>query len=310
VTNPDEIHIVAAQQEKIIDTPSTPAALALAPSPGMIPPAGGSSFLAIAGQREVVAPTGGSWSADIIVIGVEDAQREIRPPKFTPANVTVTGWNANGFTISGPAPASDQIVTVETARIADNTPARAQLRVAAATISDPDIPDALYAGETYPLDFRARGVDDGAIRVRVKERGKLVEEGGAQVSYRPTLPGSVEFEWYVSGQLVRRIDRVVSTLPVPTIAAVKRETEDRAIVETRSYGSIAGRANKVNLRILDGNVGDEPEEIDYRYDAASKMHTQRWRVWRHSPERDFSFTAWAIDQRGSAFAKQQRFVVP
>jgi hypothetical protein len=309
VTNPNQIHAVVARQQQIPDTPSTPI-LATVPRPGSIDPAvAGSTFKVIAGQDEVYA-VGGKWSAKVIVGGVVNPQTDVIAT-FEPSNVRIIGWDRDGFVIGGELPKGRQVVRVTATRKSDMSPSGTQITVAAAGLQDPRLPDDLYTGERYDLDFGTNDIDPSQIRVRILENGKVVTEAPyATVEYTPVTTGRVVFERYINGALAGRYNATARALPYPSIGAVRKETDDRATIVTRSYGTISGRENKVSLRIVDGNVRDDAEEIEYRYDKATKTHIQTWRVWRQSEEREFAFTVWAIDLRGSGSATKQRFVVP
>lgn len=306
VTNPNQIHAVAAKQQAIPDTPLTPTVLATVPSPMSDVPATGGSFRIDAGQERVPAIPGRVWSNKLIFSGITDFDAQIAELTVQPSTVRKVKTIGGSIVLEGPSFGTPmQTVTVSARRRSDGQTASAIFDVVTGKLSDPEIPPDMYAGESYTLKFGTDGIEQSAIGVRVKEQGRLVAEGGAVISYRPSVGGVVSFEREVNGRPAGTYSATIRSLPFPVINW-KKENEEHGIVTTKSYGNVSGRPNKVVLKIIDGNAADEPEEIDYDFDERTKTHTQTWRVWRQSAEKSFGFTAWALDRRGSGSATKRR----
>jgi hypothetical protein len=302
VTSASQIHQAIAAQQKIPDTPSTPSVLATAPTPGSAT-FGGEPFAMDLKQDQVFIASGQRWTNTVYFSGVRNVGADVTL-RVEPESVERIAASNGTVTLAGKA-TGDQKITV-TATRADGLTSQRTFMVATGRLDAPSIPGTLFAGETYRYDFRSDDVDPATIAVRVLENNKVVLTGGAMISYTPRLTGSVVFERLLNGSVYDRQEATIAALPYPAFTDWKAEDRDHAIITTKSYGTVGGQVNKAVLKILDGNAADDPEEISYVDDPVTKAHIQKWRVWRQSPDKEFSVVAWVMDQRGSASAKKQR----
>ncbi|HVK39432.1 MAG TPA: hypothetical protein VNA88_12915 [Candidatus Kapabacteria bacterium] len=309
VTNPNQIHAVAARQQQLPDTPSSPAALATVPSPVDDLPITGGTFAIVAGSDRVTAFPGRAWRNKVVFSGVTDFESQIEELTVAPSTVRKVSTSGGTLVLEGPSFGSPmQTVTISARRRSDGRSASESFDVMTGRLSDPVIPSDMYAGETYTLKFGTDGVEPGTISVRAREQGRVVAEGGAVLSYRPRVTGVVTFEREINGRPAGTYDATIRALPFPVLNW-KKENAEHGIVTAKSYGTVDGRPNKVELKILDGNAADEPELIADDFDEETKTHIRTWRVWRQSPEKEFSFLAWAIDRRGSASGTKRRIIL-
>ena len=306
VTNPNMVHAVVAQQQRIADTPSS--TLLASASPALLPPVAGSSFSIEPGQDHLRVAAGQEWRTKLVFNGITNVDAEIEQLTFDPP--TVRRERTSGGTVylvGGAITTGERTITASARRRADGRVATASFTISAGKLTEPSIPRDLYSGESYTLNFGADDVPSSLISVRVKENGKVVIDNGPSViSYRPRSLGAATFERFVDGRIAGTYEATVSALPFPVFTGHTAEADDRGLITTKSYGMYEGRPNKVVLKVLDGNVADEPEEVDYRYDEKTKTHIQRWRVWRQSADKEFILTAWAMDRRGSGSATKKR----
>ncbi|MBC8144664.1 MAG: hypothetical protein H7X80_03700, partial [bacterium] len=261
------------------------------------------------GQPRVMVTAGQRWSTRVVLSGIGNVDQEIDQLTFEPPTVRQTSSSGGTIDLAGPAFGSpEQTVSITARRRSDGRIAKATFAVSTGKLSDPAIPSDMYLGEAYTLDFGADGIDASQISVRVKENGKQVmTDGPAVLSYRPRSVGAATFERLIGGRAAGSYNVSIGALPFPIFTAYTRETDERGFITTKSYGTIAGRPNKVVLKIIDGNTSDDqPQEVDYEYDKPTKAHVQKWRVTRRFADKDFAVTAWAMDQRGSTSGTKRR----
>lgn len=308
VSDSSMVHAVVEKQRGIPDT-STLGFLGRSPYPGAAPSYSVGPFDAVPGQQPVMVSAGQRWTNRIVFSGITNVDTELDPPTFEPSSIRKSGSSGGVIELSGPAFASpEQTVTVTARRRSDGRIASTTFVVKTGKLSSPSVPTDLFVGETYTINFGADDVDASQITIRVKENGKLVlNDEPALLTYRPRSAGSATFERYVSGRLESHYDAAITPLPLPIVIAIRKESSDRGVITTKSYGTFAGKANMAVLTIPDGNTSDiQPKEIDYKYDKPSRAHVQTWLVRRRHADQDFAVTAWTWDQRGSAVRTERR----
>ncbi|MGE3802163.1 MAG: hypothetical protein AB7H80_14190 [Candidatus Kapaibacterium sp.] len=161
----------------------------------------------------------------------------------------------------------------------------------------PSVPDIMYTGETYNLDFTSSGIDGGKITVSISENGQPAQSRPARISFRPTASsGKVVFSRFVDGKFLDSKEVNVKPLPKPIISITGNSVY--ATIEVTAYGTVNGQPNRPVLQILSGNAS-EPEEGKPIVDETNRLTKKVWTVRPRSTSERFEFKARAWDLRGS-----------
>lgn len=226
-----------------------------------------------------------------------------------PPGITIVSQTPTLIELSGPAPANgERVVTLTATRRSDGRTGSVSFAVRSATLPSPDIAQSMFVGQSYRLDFSVPDIPSENIAVEVIENDKVIisrNDRRSVITYQPSGPGRVEFVRYVDDQRVDVSDAELRALPLPNLQQQRAQSNNtEVILTTTCYGMVSGLPNRCRLVVQDGNVLD-PEQMDQRFDEKNKITTQTWRLRRRDAGQEFTFTAYALDQRGSGTGKSK-----
>ncbi|MBL0332812.1 MAG: hypothetical protein IPP65_08285 [Chlorobi bacterium] len=240
-----------------------------------------------------------TWNNKILVTGAL-ANKDIE--FFIKGNAEISSRTQTSIVLTGIAPIIGESKVEVTAKRKDGRIATSYFQINTTPLIPPQIPKTLIAGETYRFDFTSDGTPNDQISLAVFENEKLVlsnNQTSAIVSYTPVNQGKLLIKRYISNQKSDEFAIDIVTAPKPNISQPK-QIADEAIVTTTSFGKFKGLPNKAKLIVDSGNALD-PEEVTekYRFDNVNQSHIQTWRIKIKDKNQDFTFHAYALDQRGS-----------
>jgi hypothetical protein len=185
-------------------------------------------------------------------------------------------------------------------------PVETRFTVNSRPLDDPKLPQNFFPEAQYQLDFSSNGVPNPEISVDIFVNGELyAKDRPASINFiPPSTARTVRFVRSVGNREFDKFGVEVLPLPVPEISKpVFKKGDDIATVQTTSYGIYKGRPNTAELKVAEGNAED-PELVSTQ-ELSGFTHVQTWRIRRHDPDRSFSFSLNAIDQRGSGSGKSR-----
>jgi|GEM_PF-2321187 len=212
-----------------------------------------------------------------------------------------------------PTDGKDLVVTLTATRRSDKLSIPVTFTVRPTTVTAPTLPELFMVGNTYRLDFSAKGIQDGQIAVEVIENDRSVidrNEGGATLLYTPSATGRVQFVRYIDGQLIDKFPKKIVPIPLPTISKPVPEGTDAVLIQTTAYGTVKGQQNQAQLIIDEGEV-DDPELLSTKTNDTDKSVTKVWRV-RKQRGGQIIIQCHAVDLRGSRAGRSDaegRFVI-
>lgn len=226
-----------------------------------------------------------------------------------PPGINIVSQTPTLVELSGQAPLNgERLVTLTATRRSDGRTGSITFAVRSATLPSPDIAQSMFVGQSYRLDFSVPDIPSENMAVEVIENDKIIisrNERRSVIVYQPSGTGRVDFVRYMDDQRIDAIDAEIRTLPLPSMQQQRAQSNDTEVIMTTTcYGMVGGMPNRCRLVVQDGNVLD-PEQMDQRYDEKNKMMTQTWRLRRRDTGQEFTFTAYALDQRGSGSGKSK-----
>ena len=262
---------------------------------------GSSGFRATPTNDVVTAPPGGTWQQRVAVYGSTSGVRASGAP-----GVRVSSSGTNYVDLVGTAPSSGEKEVQVSIKTPSGESAVVSFIVRASPLTDAQIPQVMYTGESYPLNFTSEGVDVNSITVSIIENGRRKAQNHSPIlEYRPSeTSGIVTFERYVDGKLADSYKATLRTLPKPIIT-IREEGKNSLLIETTTYGQINGRNNSAICRIASGNAKD-PEIVDTKVDNVNKRIRTTWKVESKNPSQEFAFKLHVWDQRGQKQSRVER----
>ncbi len=265
-------------------------------------PPGSAGFRAIPNRDALNAPPGGTWKNRVSIFGVSRTSN-IRV-SGTPG-VRISSAGANYLDLVGPAPSTGQ----KKVRVSLNAPNGGSVIVSfvvnARDLDDVRIPQVMYAGETYSLDFSSDGVDINLLSVSVIENGRTdIQNHSPILEYTPKAnSGQVVFQRYVDGKFYDSKPATLRSLPKPTIT-IGEKRGNGVLIETVTYGTINGRDNTAVCRVASGNAED-PELVDTQINWFTRHIRMIWKIEPKDPSQRLAFKLHVWDQRGQKHSREE-----
>lgn len=255
----------------------------------------------------VTVKPGFPWTNEIRIDGQPGGMIEWR---YSP-NAQPTARSSINLKLRGTSPVSGaEEVFVTAIRTADGMTATAQFTVSPEPVDDirVRVPQVMYVGEKYTLDFRGAVPAGEVVDLIVNEGGESqrINSVSSAFPYTPRSRGKVDFTRSANGT-TREFSILVEQRPLPDAPTLVSKSEDEMIIRTVCYGRIGNQPNRTNLVIEKGNAETPIEIMEARTaDELNRKYTQQWRVRRKPDGERFAFTAYALDQRGSSGGKSAK----
>lgn len=265
----------------------------------------GSRFSVVATRQTITSPPGEKWSQRLLVAGTTGQQLLLD----VPPGVDIAGRGDDYIDLTGTAPRSGESRLRVLARSpSGGQPIEAYFTVSTTTLSDPKgLPQTLYQGNSYSVDFSTAGINEASISVNIVENGKPVAQNkGASFNYIPSSSGRVEFLRFVDGKPFGEYAYDVEPYPSAVIGRFNEMEDGSVVVTTTILSSYKGAPNVPQFRIDKGNAKD-PVFIGSRLDAATGRIETTWKIVPKNPSEPFEFTVRAWDMRGREFSTTQTY---
>ena len=256
----------------------------------------------------VKVPLGSAWEQRLIILGPNPSEVSFSLPR----DVEVISRGADHVYVGGTATRDENRVINIGVSAPNRQSTQVSFRLETSSLNAPsDLPEAFFPGDSYTLDFRSQGVNDGRISVRIVENGRVVQresQTGAVVIYTPSVQkGRVEFIRFFDDKQVNSYAREIVDIPEPVVRTIDRS--DRQIkVETVTYGKKDGRPNVAVLRVMDGNAKEARTLGAPQIESSTGKITQQWiiEVKDESQRLAFAVKVWDL-VHGYGQAKTQSF---
>ncbi len=213
--------------------------------------------------------------------------------------------NTNIVRIRGRAPTSGVMrVQLMAKRASDGKVVTTEFIVRPSTISQPSIPEFMYAGGTYKFDPELPMLTGREVSAILFEgqKERVNSNQGQAFTFTPQesdIGKTLRLERYINGQKVGESYSiaVLDYLPPRVIGVYDEPT--RVVVKTQGFGPQSDIGKRVQLGYSNLQNCRPPREIygDYTYDAKSSAHIQVFELLKIDQSRPAGGTVYAVDQK-------------
>ncbi len=260
---------------------------------------------------DVVA--GEQWNNEARLYNLDLKNGVAEPPK-----VIILGENNNGSAYVDHADANSNIVRIRglaptsgvmrvqlmAKRASDSRQVVAEFIVRPGAITQPYIPESMYAGRAYDFDPKLPMLTGQEVSATLYEglKERVNSNQGQAFTFMPQesdIGKTLRFERYINGKKVGESYAipVMDYLP-PRVVGVYTEPT-RVVVKTQGFGPRSDIGKRVQLSYADLQNCSPPREIygDYTYDTKSSAHIQVFELLKIDKSKPVSGKVFAVDQK-------------